>query len=97
MSVINHSYIKKLVDKYNIFILLNYVKTRTNRMAMERIFAVLCFYDNSISKENASIYGNYLQTRNECGNEGKYVYDTYIKALQNIIVDTTPSKIYNGR
>lgn len=90
MSVINHSYIQKLVDKYNMLILLNHVKTRSNRMAMERVFAVLCFYDNGISKENTSIYGSYNLN-------GKYNYNTYLEAIQNGTVEMNPSKIYNAR
>lgn len=97
MSVINHSYIQKLVDKYNMFILINYVNNRTGRMAMERVFAILCFYDGGIAKENASMFGDYRQTRNEDNNDGKYSYDTYIEELQNGTIEKFPSKIYNGR
>jgi len=93
MSVIKHEYIKKIADKYNLFILLNHVNKRVHRMSMERILAILCFHDNEITKENASIYGHYFNMQG--GN--KYNYDTYYKDLSNGLIQPSPIKLYFGR
>jgi hypothetical protein len=93
MYVIDHSYIKKIVDKYNVFVLLDHVKSRIGRMAMERIFALLCFFDKGITAKNASIFGNYSTMQG--GN--KYNYDTYFEDLDKGLIGKNPIKLYFGR
>ena len=101
MSVITYNFLNILVDKYNIFNLLNVVKTREDRCSLERIFAILCYVNNSyfIDIDNSpSIFGELL----EYPHLGKPFYYTYTDYLQDINnkTDTTLCKIikvWSGR
>lgn len=69
MSYINHDFITILQEKYNLFILLNYIDTREFRMAYERIIALLFTYENRDLEDNnkCSFFGlihNYPNTFN---------------------------------
>jgi len=52
MSIVKRSFINVLHTKYNLFNVFNYVKVRRNRAEMERIFGLLCCYENNISDKN---------------------------------------------
>ena len=94
MSCITHSYCKHLYEKYNLQTLTNHVNQRVHRMAMERIFALICFHDKAILNEtSSSIYGNFLDIQ---GNN-KYTYDTYFKDLEDKKIKKTPVKLFFGR
>jgi hypothetical protein len=91
MTVIDHEYVKHLADKYNLFILLDHVKSRMGRTSIERIIGLLCFHDKELNKENASIYGNYAIAH--CGRN----YDTYLEDLDKGLINSNPIKLYFGR
>jgi hypothetical protein len=94
MSCITHSYCKHLYEKYNLQILTNHVNKRVHRMAMERIFALMCFHDKAILDENSpSIYGRH---ENIQGNN-TYTYDTYFKYLSENKILKKPVKLFFGR
>jgi hypothetical protein len=58
MSVITHDFLNILVDKYNIFNLLNFIKTRQDRCSLERMFSILCYVNNNYFLDNSiSIFG----------------------------------------
>ena len=92
MSVIKHSYIKKIADKYNLFILLDHINTRIHRMALERVFPILCFHDNEITKTDASIYGSYYNIY-----KPHITYDAYCDDLTNNKLESLPVKLFFGR
>ena len=48
-SIITLNFIEKIQKKFNLFKLLNYVKTRTDRMDIERIFSLMCY---ELTKQN---------------------------------------------
>lgn len=56
-SIIEHSFLKSIVEKYNIFDILNYVDTRSKRMNVERIFALIVTFENDALVTDPSIYG----------------------------------------
>jgi hypothetical protein len=56
-SIIDYNFLNSIVEKYNLFILLKYVNSRSIRMNLERIFSVLCTYEYNNLKDNPSIYG----------------------------------------
>ena len=56
-SVIDYTFLKSIVLKYNIFSLINYITTRPIRMDFERIFALICFYENRDLINKPSIFG----------------------------------------
>lgn len=57
-SIIKYDYIKLLQDKFNIFILLNVIQHRSQRMVMERIFGLLAFYLKKVNFNNHSLCGD---------------------------------------
>ena len=58
MSIISHDYLVKMNNKTNFIEMCKYVKNRTDRMVMENIFAVCCFYTGGINLNNSSIHKN---------------------------------------
>jgi hypothetical protein len=64
-SVITLDFIDLLVEKYDIFSLLNIINSRPIRYLVERVFAVLCCAEEPILKQHPSIFGdihNYLSS-----------------------------------
>lgn len=55
MSVIQIDFLKMINDKYNILNLLPLIKTRNDRMRLERIFGLIMTYEN---KKNSSVLGD---------------------------------------
>ena len=58
MSVISHDFITNIKDKHNFFILLNFIKTRTQRCYLERVFSVLCHFYNRELTNDPSFFKN---------------------------------------
>ena len=57
MSFISHEFITKIQDKYKIFNLLEHIKSRSDRMCLERIFGLLCIAIEPKLNNNPSIFG----------------------------------------
>ena len=71
-SLIEYNFLDILVKKYDIFSLIPYINERELRKNFERIFGLICMYENSISSE-CSMYGiihHYIHWG--------YIYDSYI-------------------
>ena len=51
MSIISYDYLNKLQEKTNLFSLMPFIKNRRDRMCIESIFAIACFYTGCISVE----------------------------------------------
>ena len=47
MSTIEYEFLHNINLKYNFFYLLKYITNRSERMNLERVFAVLCFTENN--------------------------------------------------
>ncbi len=95
MSVINHSFITKLVDKYNMFKLLNVITNRDERMNFERIFALMCINEDQTLITDPSILGD-IHKYVEWG----YSYKNYIedkKKSTNPYLNKDIIKIWTGR
>lgn len=56
-AVVKYDFVKMLEEKYNIMNLLSVVKTRKQRMGLERIIGALSFYEKMID-ENCSFFGD---------------------------------------
>lgn len=56
-SVIKYSFLEKIVDKYNIFNLLKYINNRPKRMNLERIFALICTFEDNSLQTSPSLFG----------------------------------------
>lgn len=99
MSVITHDFLNILVENYNIFNLLDFIKTRKDRCSLERIFSVLCYVNNNYFTNNSpSIFGELL----EYPHLGKPFYYTYTDYLQDKNKKTYTTlckiiKVWSGR
>jgi hypothetical protein len=58
MSIINHDLLNLIQTKYNFFNLLDVIKTRHDRMCLERIFSVICNQLDNRLQNNSSIFGD---------------------------------------
>jgi len=57
-SFISLSFVSHLQEKYNLFCLLDIVKTRPDRISMERLMSVLFYIETSDSNKNKSLMGD---------------------------------------
>ena len=82
MSVIQIDFLKKINNKYNILNLLPLIKTRNDRMRLERIFGLIMTYENKKSKSILGDIHGYFKyeylTRNDT-----WVY-TILKNIKRI-------------
>ena len=56
-SVIDYSFIEKIQKKYCLFLLLKHIKTRAQRINLERIISVIFSYENIELRDEPSIFG----------------------------------------
>lgn len=88
-SIIELSFLKLIVNKYNLFILLDYIKGRNERYHIERIFGVICNYEEPSSI--ISLCGNIHNYKLPWG----FSYNDYLK---NELLHELPFiKIWHGR
>jgi len=92
-SIIEYTFLEKIVNKYNIFKLLDYIQTRELRMNFERIFGLICFYEYDELIHNISLYGiihHYIHWG--------YLYTSYIDDKKNNKKDDLDIiKVWSGR
>jgi hypothetical protein len=93
-SYLNHNFLQKIAEKYNLFALLEKVKTRPDRCCLERIFGIIFNLESKITKKQKSLFGNIHHY-----NSGfdytfdKYKYDlTVRKKLPKSVI-----KVWTGR
>lgn len=58
MCFINRDFLKKIVDKYNFFILLNHIKTKDDRYVLETVFSIICHSENEELINKKSLLGD---------------------------------------
>jgi hypothetical protein len=92
-TIIDYNFLENIVIKYNIFNLLDYIKTRQIRMDFERIFGLICFYENNNLINDISLYGkihHYIHWG--------YTYDNYLNDKSNNKLDNLDIvKVWSGR
>ena len=100
MSVITYDFLNVLVDKYNVFSLLNIVKNREERCSLERVFSILCYVNsNYFTNENSpSIFGEILEYPH-LGKPFYYTYTDYLndKHINKDIIICKIIKVWSGR
>lgn len=90
-SIITHSALHKLQENYSIFNLLDHVKTRDDRMALERVFGLLC---HSASIYAGTLFGNVL----DFPKTGHFTTYDYLEGKLVKNKDLYPVvKVWNGR
>ena len=72
-SYINHNFLSKIVNKYNLFTLLDKVNSRPDRCCLERIFGIIFNLESSITRKYKSLFGS-IHNYDNCFN---YTYDNY--------------------
>lgn len=93
-SYINHAFLVRIVKKYDLFTLLNKVKSRSDRCCLERIFGCIFNFESRYTKKYKSMFGN-IHTYNGAFDYTyhKYQYDLIInKRLPKGII-----KVWTGR
>ena len=93
-SVIDYNFLERIVIKYNIFNLIQYIDNREKRMDLERIFALICFYENNNLINNISYYGIIHHYIHWGYTFDKYIYD---KNNNNNIKHLDIVKVWSGR
>lgn len=73
-SIITLEFIERLQEKYNIFKLLNIVRCRPKRCCMERVFAVICIYEDENVFKDKAMFGNIHEFL-----PWGYTFDQYLK------------------
>ena len=76
MSIITHDYLVHLFNKYNLTELVNHVKDREDRGATERVFGLICCFEDRglTNNNNISIYDHYSNNVVD-KNVGDYLQD----------------------
>ncbi len=60
-SIVTLDYMDLLEDKYDIFVLVNYIKKRMDRMCLERIYGFLMMKELGYNNRNNSLFGDILK------------------------------------
>lgn len=96
MSVIEYDFLKQIFDKYDMVRLLDHVQCREDRMAMERVFGILCIQENPNLLVNPSIFGHYATNQNN-RKSMNYNYDEYVEDIKNNQMNSKINKLFFGR
>ena len=89
MSYINHNILEEIENKYKLFNLLEYIICRCDRMALERIFGLVCTAIKPDLNDNPSIFGKQ--------NRSGYTYNNYKYDKDNNRYMPDFTKIWTGR
>lgn len=106
--IIDYAFLCSLEEKYNLFECLYWVKTREDRMDMERIFGCICGYemqhfhtDIVTNEHTVSVFRNIFEYTYEATGNNKYYhyyYDEYLNDKQTGDFHGKPFiKIWTGR
>lgn len=90
MSVIDWQFLNKMVQRYNLFKLLDHINTRELRMSWERIFGLVCCQTKIDLATNPSIFGHYGTLLSPDGDNS---YENYLATYQHKPI----SKVFTGR
>jgi hypothetical protein len=92
-SVITHSFVKRIFEKYNLMNLVKFIKSRPQRMNLERVFSVVCTYELNKLYDEPS----FLSTIHHYLHWG-YLFETYMEEKQTNKLDNYPFiKVWSGR
>lgn len=97
MSVVKLDFIKYIGQKYNLFNVLNFVSNRNDRMNMERVFAVVCQFENRSIFTNNAILGDLFKYINY---HYGYSFDEYTNDVMKKNRNITKKeivKVWTGR
>jgi hypothetical protein len=93
MSVMDYSFLKYINEKYNLPILLKYVKNRELRVVCERVWGILCCYEVPALETDPSIFVNLIEQINNLN----YSYNAFKSGIMPDSFDQPILKIGLGR
>ena len=93
MSLINYNFLKNIIDKYNLTILLDIVINRHDRCALERIMGVIFYLETG---KNNDIFGC-INENNKKSKLCDYTYDEYIQLFRKNNILSSVVKVWTGR
>jgi hypothetical protein len=96
MSVIQYDFLKRIFEKYDMVRLLDSVNNRDDRMAMERVFGIICIREKPELLNDPSIFGYYNDNKNN-RNSDNYTHDEYVDDITNNKMKCDINKLFFGR
>lgn len=91
MSMINLEFLEKIENKYNFFNLLKHIKSRSDRMCLERIFGLICSAEHPYLIYNSSLFGHIHD------NKWGYDFNEYNEDKQKNNLKNYFIKVWTGR
>jgi hypothetical protein len=92
-SYINHSFLLKINNKYNITSLVHKIKNRPDRCCLERIMGCIFFTEDPQLFKTRAIFGDIMLYQKWCG----YSFDKYIDDLKKGTLPKSVVKVWTGR
>ena len=93
-SYINHNFLIRIFNKYNLLSLLDKVKTRPDRCCLERIFGLIFSMESGVTKKYKSFFGSIHSYTNSFN----YTYEQYKHDLTvNKKLPKSIIKVWSGR
>lgn len=96
MSFITYDMLHSINLKYNFFTTLGIIKTRLQRMMLERVFAATLWREAGLTKDNCSYFGS-IQTYCEWNFDEGYTIDKYLKDKLKDKIKYPIVKLWSGR
>lgn len=90
-SIIHYDFLEK-IEQFELFELLYHIKTRENRMSLERIFGMLCHILDPNLHKKPSLYGNICDY-----NIWGYTFDRYIEDKKTNLPPYPMLKVWTSR
>jgi hypothetical protein len=91
-TYINHSFLVRINEKYNIINLLNFVKTRPDRCCLERIIGCIFSVETTNSYKKKSLFGDIMKYQ-----KWGLSFEQYINKFKNGEIDKNVMKVWTGR
>ena len=105
MTIMTKDCINYIQNKYNFFNLLHHVRTRSDRMCMERVLPMLLYYENKIPQNEPAIFGDIFQYNSNQGliPLGCVTFSTYLEnfkppedVTQQVLQHGSPLNVSNS-
>jgi hypothetical protein len=93
MNFINYDFLLYLNNKYNLTNLLDVVKTRSDRCALERIFGIIYYIE---TKQITTLFGC-INNNNSKSIQCDYKFDDYIESFYKNKLESPVVKVWTGR
>ena len=93
MSYISHDFLVNLNDKYKLTNLINVIRNRNDRCALERIMGILFYIE---TQKNYTLFGC-INKSHKRATECTYTFDEYMNSFYRSKIPTHFVKVWSGR